>query len=262
MRDCTVEEMQALEGNELQFLAQHRSATWRIGVGELFISSDRAVKTWNFAGALDFGSDIPEGVALCEKVFADWDRVPCLKVTPLTAPAALAQYLRSVGWAPAVTLVHMVYTGAKSEADADTGVHIAACTTLRDVRLFSEVQSAGFGVPSWVQWVEKVNAINLHRPNQIFYVAEVDGVSAAVCLLLMSGTVGGLYAVATLPTARRHGVARALVRRALRDATDRGANTLCLNTLKGGPAQDVFSKIGFTPVFDSEFYAPSNGAHA
>ena len=249
-----IEELRAIEHNELQFLARHRSATWPMGFGELFVSSDRSVKTWNFIGALDIAGELERSIGICRQVFTDWNMTPCLKVTPFSSPPELPAYLRDHGWSPAVTLTHMVANGDGALDAGPSAVRVRACTTSADIRLFSEVQSAGFGVPQWVAWVEKTNAINLHHPGQAFYIAEIDGAAVAVALLLISDTVAGLYAVATLPEARRRGASRALAARAYRDAIDRGAEVVCLNTLKGGPAEQVFARLGFRSVFDSQFF--------
>ncbi|HEU4522429.1 MAG TPA: GNAT family N-acetyltransferase [Thermoanaerobaculia bacterium] len=198
--------------------------------------------------------DVEAALALCDLVFADWKMTPCLKVTPFSRPANLETRLLETGWAVATTLTHMVKSTGTATQTAQ-GIGIRVCTTEDDVRTFSEVQSTAFGAPEWVRWVHKVNVVNVPRTDQRFYVADVDGEPSGVCLLVVTGDVAGLYAVATLPAVRHRGVARALVDRAASDARDMGASVLCLNTLKHGPAEQAFARLGFQSVFESKFYS-------
>lgn len=248
-----------LEENELAFLREHRSAVWNLGFGRLFVSSDRAVRTWNFIGALASEGDAGSVIDRCRGFFGQWELPPCLKLTPFSRPHGLQSALASDGWRVAVTLDHMVHPTPEAIAPGPPDVRVCAAASPEEVRTFSEVQSAGFGVPDWVGWVETVNQVNVGRPHQRFYVARIAGEPVGVTLLLLTGEVAGLYAVATLPEARGRGVARALVHRAAGEARDLGATTLCLNTAAGGPAQAVFSALGFRTVFPSRFFVPADG---
>jgi GNAT superfamily N-acetyltransferase len=241
-----------IEANELLFVEQHRSAVWDAGPGRLFVSSDREVKTWNFIGALE-ATDAPwdEFLSTAEGQFSEWKMTPCIKLTP-SSPPELEPLLVAAGWKEAVRLTHMVHP-TRRLGPADSTVAVRVCTTPDEVRTFSEVQSAGFDAPEWVDWVHKVNVVNVRRSNQRFYVADRDGEPAGVCLLLLSGRVAGLYAVATLAASRGRGIARALVARAASDAELLGATTLCLNTATGGAAQEAFRRLGFEDAFDSRF---------
>jgi GNAT superfamily N-acetyltransferase len=247
--------VEALEQNELLFLQQHRSAVWDMAFGQLFVSSDRSVKTWNFLGALtdSTGDDASQIVATAEAVFADWQMTPCIKITPRTSPPSLEAVLKSAGWKVAVTLAHMVYEQTSGSVAGNT-LKVRECRSDQDILLFTGIQSDGFGVPQWRDWVGKVNLINSRRGNQVFYIAEDRGEPAGVALLLMSGAVGGLYAVTTLPAFRGRGVARALAHAAIEECQSRGLSTLCLNTLNGGPAQEAFRRFGFRNEFDSRFF--------
>jgi GNAT superfamily N-acetyltransferase len=246
-----------LEENELSFIHQHRAAIWDLGFGRLFVSSDRSVTTWNFLGSIAFHKDPEHGIARSREFFEQWALPACLKITPFTRPEGLERALARQGWSVAVTLNHMAHPVPRSVPPGPAEVIVRIARSCDEVRVFSEVQSAGFGVPDWVHWVHKVNLVNAQRPDQRFYVAEIDGRPVGVTLLLITGSVAGLYAVATLPAARRRGVARALIHRAAQDALSLGADTLCLNTAAGGPAQLMFAGVGFEVAFASRFYVPA-----
>lgn len=253
-------EQRDLEHNELIFIEQHRSAVWDAGPGRLFVSSDRGVKTWNFIGGIS-GSDGPweEFLANALGLFADWKMTPCVKLTPCS-PSDLERLLAADGWTEAVRLTHMVHPG-RLVAPADPAVSIRVCTTPREVRTFSEVQSRAFDAPEWVEWVHQVNAVNVRRANQRFYVADRNGEPAGVCLLLVSGRVAGLYAVATLAAWRGRGIARSLIVRAAKDAEALGCAALCLNTVTGGAAREAFRRMGFEDAFDSRFLVKTADAY-
>ena len=239
-----------LESNELLFIEQHRSAVWQLDGGRLYISSNREVKTWNFLGAIAT-SDPATLIENARDAFAAWEMTPCVKVTPFTKPGVEDLLVRDE-WREDVRLTHMIRP--MTEVPANDRVTIRTCASDKDIREFSEVQSAGFGAPDWVSWVHPINRMNLARPNQRFYIADFDGHSAGVLLMLLSGEVAGIYAVATLEAYRGQSIALTLVAHALDDAKNLGVTAFCLNTLSGGPAQVAFKRMGFENVFDSVFY--------
>ena len=245
---------QDLEQNELVFLRQHRSAIFDCGYGTAFVSSDPAPLTWNFVGALrSSATGVDEAIDRTGQLFADWNRTPCVKVTPMTEPEEWPARLERRGWVRSVRLTHMVLDAV---FDGGADITVRACEGADDIARFSDVQSEGFGVPQWRSWVHKINLINASRTDQCFYLAEADGEIAGVCLVLRTGSVAGLYAVATLERHRRRGVARALIARAATDARAHGCETLCLNTASAGAAEAAFQRVGFRSVFESVFYTP------
>jgi GNAT superfamily N-acetyltransferase len=166
----------------------------------------------------------------------------------------MEEHLASTGWTHALSLTHMVHRNRALRAPLDVAVGV--CSTEDEIATFSRVQSAGFGAPEWFDWVHKVNRLNARSRSQRFYVARRDGRPAGVCLLFISPrtAIAGLYAVATLPEERGHGVAAALVARALDDAGAAGAAMTVLNTKSDGDALKVFARLGFESVFDSLFF--------
>jgi predicted acetyltransferase len=67
-------------------------------------------------------------------------------------------------------------------------------------------------------------------------------------MLLPDGVFGGIYAVATLPSHRRRGQARALTEASLTDAVSAGCRESCLQASPMG--LPVYRRIGFRRIFD------------
>lgn len=78
------------------------------------------------------------------------------------------------------------------------------------------------------------------------YLASIDGEPLATCTLSLAAGVAGVYWVATVPKARRRGIATALVLAALRDARSTGYRFAVLHSTQMG--QGVYRQIGFYDV--------------
>jgi ribosomal protein S18 acetylase RimI-like enzyme len=124
---------------------------------------------------------------------------------------------------------------------------------------FTGVQVAGFGssgaeLPKWKGWLGEFNHKNLAHPDQSFYIGRLDGKPAGVTLLLITGEIAGIYAVATLPEYRKKGVSTALLNRAVGDARARGCTVISLQVSQGSYAQKLYRSLGFENVFDSPIF--------
>jgi hypothetical protein len=80
------------------------------------------------------------------------------------------------------------------------------------------------------------------------YLAWDGPIPVACSMLLPDGFFGGIYAVATLPSHRRGGHARALTAASLTDAVSEGCRESCLQASPMG--LPVYLKIGFRRLFD------------
>jgi GNAT superfamily N-acetyltransferase len=92
---------------------------------------------------------------------------------------------------------------------------------------------------------------NYSAPEQSLYVLRVDGDPASVTLVLRSGPVTGIYAVATKPAYRGRGLASALLAQARRDAA---GGRLTLQVVEGSDAERLYLKLGFRPAFRSPHF--------
>ncbi len=256
MSGTSYEVMIAMEANEIEFVALHRSERIHQEGVSFLASPENEVTTWNFAGALN-GTE-SETDRLVEDVvefFQKRKTTPCFKTTPMTSPPQLVERLRSLGYRPAALMSNMIFTGSEKDV-SEPSVAVRRVVTDEDVGLFTRLQIRGFDAPSeWESWFLSTNRDNCSRNDHIYYIAEAEGQPAGVSLLLTTATgAGGLYAVATLEEYRGRGVGTALVMEGIRDSRRKGNRIICLNTETDGYAEKFFQSLGFTTAFVSGFY--------
>lgn len=83
----------------------------------------------------------------------------------------------------------------------------------------------------------------------------LDGEPVAVSSLVMTDGVAGIYAVATLPRARKRGIGAAMTLYAMAEGRRRGASIAMLQASDMG--RPVYEKIGFETVFHYQNYLQS-----
>jgi len=165
--------------------------------------------------------------------------------------------LDAAGFVPAGALAYLQLGDSPAAAPADADVRVVEDTEAMET--FTRVQVYGFGATGedarrWLGWLGEANRRNLGHASQVFYVGRRNGEPAGVTLLLCTGSVGGIYAVATLPEHRRHGVSRTLLGRAIADARARGCRTIGLQVAEGSDAHRLYLSLGFREAFRSPMF--------
>lgn len=84
------------------------------------------------------------------------------------------------------------------------------------------------------------------------YLGMLDGSLVACSALVVEAGVAGLYAVATLPQARRKGIGRAMTLLPLLEAREMGCRVGVLQSSAAGRA--LYQSLGFRAVFDYTLY--------
>jgi predicted acetyltransferase len=80
----------------------------------------------------------------------------------------------------------------------------------------------------------------------------------ACSMLLPDALFGGIYAVATLPSHRRRGLARSLTLESLADAVSAGCRESCLQSSPMG--LPLYLGIGFRRLFDDVVWTSPSGS--
>jgi GNAT superfamily N-acetyltransferase len=93
-----------------------------------------------------------------------------------------------------------------------------------------------------------------------YYVASLDGRMAGGCYVSLWEEIPTIMGVYTVPEARRHGVATALIQRAIADVISPGRTICCLFVKVGNPAERLYREIGFVPLLNEDTYTWDPGA--
>lgn len=89
------------------------------------------------------------------------------------------------------------------------------------------------------------------------YLAELDDEIIGTTLLAQLDGVAGIYNVATTRHARRLGIARAMMARALEDS--KNADVVTLQVAPEGFVEGFYLRLGFEPLYRWRFYSPRRG---
>jgi GNAT superfamily N-acetyltransferase len=236
--------------NHLTFLNTHRGTVERSG-GAILVDSTSP----------DFACAILENVARIADVpqrFAVLRLVPWSRLTD--ADLASTGFERK----PALTYMTLVEDAPVLESTNAASIERVSSTASMDV--FTEVQTRAFLEPGesfheWFDWLRPKNQANLSREGQCFYLCSSGGAPIGVTLTVRTGTTLGIYGVATLPEHRKRGVSTALLRRAVADGRERGAETITLQVTTGSYAESLYRKRGFQPSFVSpKFFRGSDSS--
>ena len=189
---------------------------------------------------------------------------PSVYLTPASAPSGLRRALMARGYRTEYRQTVMVYdlgedgrVGAVGQAPAagpaSAPLQVLEAGRPAEYHAWCRVFLEGFEVPPDMhQVMYEMNLRSLRHPQVTGLLGVVDGEPVATTCLFVEGDTAGLYAVSTIPKARRRGVAGAMVRRALDLARARGATLAVLQTGTGGDPERLYRTLGFRDLFVAE----------
>lgn len=227
-------------------------ATYRDLGGALAVTSDAPIAALNSLG--DFSTTEARLGGLLDIGFAllrAFDRPPAVELSPLDRPAGIAAELERRGLRVESSRAWMTFGG---DVDAiatnpDVSVRVADAD---DVLVFGNLHG---GSEPWVRRLSKTSTLSaMLDPGNTFYLGVVDGQPVATLHLLADGATAGIYAVGTMRSFRKRGVASALIARAVRDARNAGCDVIGLSTEFGGTAERLYERLGFTRAFESHLW--------
>ena len=120
--------------------------------------------------------------------------------------------------------------------------------------VFTEVLMEVFRMPRrfYPALLDMTDAWRAHGAK--LYLGEAEGEVVSTTLLATVDGVAGIYNVGTLRKARRQGLARAMMARALHDAQD--ADLVTLQVAPDGFTERFYLDLGFLPRYSWRFYSP------
>jgi GNAT superfamily N-acetyltransferase len=126
-----------------------------------------------------------------------------------------------------------------------------------DLASASTIRRVAFGFPEGVgeNYFEVMAQNWLDRQSSRLYLARVkDGPPAAIGTLIMGAGLPGIYAMATLPNWRRHGLGTAILVSLLSEAIEMGHKLTVLTASQLG--YPLYAKYGFRHIFNYLDYGP------
>jgi ribosomal protein S18 acetylase RimI-like enzyme len=180
--------------------------------------------------------------------YAAWSTPASWFVGPKSRPADLGRRLLERGLAHRGDWVGMAadLTRAKIEASPPPTTEIVEVSAGKEARLWARTVGQGFGMAAGsAQAFEDVVGRLGAEAGESWrrYLLRRDGVPVATSSLFLCDGVAGLYYVATVPAARRQGLASAATVRALADAQALGYRVAILQATAAGAA--VYRRLGF-----------------
>lgn len=171
---------------------------------------------------------------------------------PGTTPANVAEHLAALGLQPAGAIPGMVasLSDLPSTTPTPPGLTIEEVVDEAGLRALARTFTTGYELPPATETVVfeayQRRGLGPDRPLRHF-LARLNGEPVAAASLLLSAGVAGLYAMATLPAARRQGIGAAISAAPLRVAHALGYQVGVLQaSAMGAP---VYRRLGFRDCF-------------
>jgi GNAT superfamily N-acetyltransferase len=138
--------------------------------------------------------------------------------------------------------------------DTSPGFEIHRVTDAVGIDDHRRVASEGFGTPPSVAFGTTCREL-LDRPDCVVYVGYADGTPVVSGLGWRTGRTIGVYAIATLPTARRRGYGAAMTARVVTDGMAAGCDVAALQASAVG--RPIYERLGFRVVVRYVAYRPA-----
>lgn len=188
---------------------------------------------------------------------AEWNVPLFWWLTPTTTPADLGHTLLKHGFVHAGTVPGMVVELAQLAAQMalPRDLTIKVVEDNAALGVWADIAAVGTGfaepVAAMVRTLEL--EVGLQPANGLRrYLGYLGGVPVAASGLLLAAGVAGIFAVATLPNARRQGIGAAMTRIPLLDALAEGYKVGTLQASEMG--YPVYKALGFATVCGIELY--------
>jgi len=178
-------------------------------------------------------------------------------ISPISKPGNIDSLLTGYGIEPVgeVPAMAMNLADLDDRLDSIPGFTVERVSGADMQALWGRIAAIGNGCNDEViRNMEKMES-SIDDPGyqeQIRYIGYLDGEPVASTALVLDAGVAGIYAVATVPEARKKGIGKYLTVMPLRDAKERGYRVGILQSSSAG--YSIYQKIGFKEVFKYRLY--------
>jgi predicted GNAT family acetyltransferase len=247
--ELNLQELSTLWGHALGAKFHHEAeATW-------FISG---IPSWlfNWVTRTQFTADTPQekvdNVLKCLSAY----HLPMFWSIDTASSSELIEHIKSYGWQGGEMTVWARDVHTVDEQPLPEGVIIEHVTTSESLQAWIHTFIAGYDGFSETLYDHIAALLPKHGfvnpPGVHYYLGRLNGEPVTTTLLFLGGGVAGIYCTATLPHARLHGVAKAVVRTTLLDARAMGYHIATLQASSMGT--HVYRSLGFQEYETIHFY--------
>ncbi len=183
---------------------------------------------------------------------------------PGTSPADLGERLEARGLISMAEQTRQVAPGLKAALEGAPGMvadlhqmneaavsrvlpgfTIDRVTSETDLYDFKQVVLESYDIPDWAgqAWVDATLSVGIDRAPWLMYLGRLDGAPVATNMLFNGAGVASVYAVGTIPSARRQGLGGAITLKPLLDARRMGYRYAVLFSSEMGLT--TYERLGF-----------------
>jgi predicted GNAT family acetyltransferase len=250
--ELNLQELGTLWGHALGANFHHEpEATW-------FVSG---VPSWlfNWVTKTQLTTDTPrEKVDTLLKRLGEY-HLPMFWSIDTASSSELVEHIKSYGWNGGNVTVWARDVSTVDEQPLPEGVTVEHVATSESLQAWIHTFINGYGGFSETLYDHTAALLQKHGfvnpPGVHYYLGRLNGEPVTTTLLFLGGGVAGIYCTATLPHARLHGVAKAVVRTTLLDARAMGYHIATLQATSMG--EHVYRSLGFKEYNDINFYVLS-----
>ncbi|MDQ6423318.1 GNAT family N-acetyltransferase [Paenibacillus sp. LHD-117] len=228
--------------------------------GWLLRFADGYTKRSNSVSAI-YGSEqteleLDEKIRTCERLYAQKGIRTVFKITPFVQPARLDEQLERLGYAK------VDHTLVKTAALSDVAGH-----TYEDISIAEELTDEWLDAIAGLQKLtqeqrESTRKMMAGQPlRKGFAIVSEGGRPVACGIVIVEDGWAGLYDIVTAPEARGRGYGEQLTRGLFHFAKGLGARMGYLLVVRDNePANRLYDKLGFEPVYDYWYRVSANSA--
>ncbi len=253
--------VRAIEGNQFALWRDRARLPW-IELHEepdlLWVTSESPLHATNCVLCAAWNGEVDQHIEATLRLFRARHVPMAWWIGPSSRPSDLGRYLRAHGLALVIEEPGMAadLSTMELEAPAPAELTMLRVDGNRALRQWMKAFSAAFDVSRSVQRVvlemESELGFGQEQARQL-YLGLWQGKPVATTMLLLGAGVAGLYAVGTVPRARRRGIGAAMTLATLREARTRGYRAGILYASAMG--RPLYQRLGFRTYFTIQQYA-------
>ena len=184
---------------------------------------------------------IEESIRFFQNKKVPWEWV----VGPQPSPANLVKLLTRFGLHATSSMPGMaVQLGVESQNfSLPQGVEIIPVEDIETIKIWTATVLDGYEIPELYDAFSSLESSLGCQPYYRRYLAYLDHEPVATSALYLGKNVAGIYAVATIPAARRKGIGAAITKYAMQEAYTAGYHIAVLQS--SGMGKPVYKNLGF-----------------